>query len=292
MTMSQELPDEVGTRQSACVAPQVHGHPKLDWRGSIRSTRPDDMRASTVIPLLAGIARWGGNLGTCPVCESRTLFLRTGPWDRDQYRCIRCRSIPRFRAMALVLQREAPGWRDANIHESSPDGAFSRKLSIDAGRYTYSQYFPGFPSGSLVDGVRCEDLRSMSFEDESFDIFITQDVLEHVPDPDRAFTEIHRVLRPGGIHVFTVPCGDRPTRERARLLPDGAMEHLLPPEFHGNPVDPNGSLVVTDWGPDLLERIEAVTGCRTERSVFNDRRLGLLGEFLDVFVTRKPFRDS
>ena len=31
----------------------------------------------------------------------------------------------------------------------------------------------------------------------------TQDVLEHVFQPDRALAEIMRVLRPGGVHVFS-----------------------------------------------------------------------------------------
>ena len=44
----------------------------------------------------------------------------------------------------------------------------------------------------------------MTFENESFDLFITQDVFEHVMTPNKAFKEIERVLKPGGAHVFTV----------------------------------------------------------------------------------------
>ena len=44
----------------------------------------------------------------------------------------------------------------------------------------------------------------MTFQNESFDLFITQDVFEHVMEPNKAFKEIERVLKPGGAHVFTV----------------------------------------------------------------------------------------
>jgi len=245
------------------------------------------MRLSSVLPTVSAILRHGGNPGRCDVCEGPTLFVRTGPWDRDEYRCVRCRSIPRFRAMALVLQRERPDWRSLALHESSPDGSLSRKFAKQAPGYSSSQYLPGKELGTFHDGIRNEDLRSLTFRDASFDIFVTQDVLEHVPEPDRAFAEIGRVLKPGGIHVFTVPCHDSPTRERARIAADGSLELLLEPEYHGNPVDAKGSLVVTDWGPDILDRIRQASGMDTERFDFRDPRRGLAGAFLSVFVSRK-----
>jgi len=57
--------------------------------------------------------------------------------------------------------------------------------------------------------------------------------------------------------------------------------------FHSNPVNKNGSLVVTDWGDDLLQRIEEESGMQTEMLTFNDRGMGLDAEFLEVFVSRK-----
>ena len=38
----------------------------------------------------------------------------------------------------------------------------------------------------------------MPFEDGSFDVVVTEDVLEHVEDPERVLSECARVLRPGG----------------------------------------------------------------------------------------------
>lgn len=45
----------------------------------------------------------------------------------------------------------------------------------------------------------------MPFEDASFDVVISTEVLEHVPDPDAYLMEVKRVLKPGGMFFFTVP---------------------------------------------------------------------------------------
>ena len=50
----------------------------------------------------------------------------------------------------------------------------------------------------MVQGVRCENLEELTFPDESIDLHISQDVMEHVFQPKRAFAEIARTLRPGG----------------------------------------------------------------------------------------------
>ena len=95
--------------------------------------------------------------------------------------------------------------------------------------------------GTQVGDVTCQDLECLTFEDESFDLFITQDVLEHVLRPDLAVNEIARVLRRGGAHVFTVPVY-RGRTTLIRAIPSASgIEHLEPSEYHGNPVDPNGS---------------------------------------------------
>jgi 2-polyprenyl-3-methyl-5-hydroxy-6-metoxy-1,4-benzoquinol methylase len=43
----------------------------------------------------------------------------------------------------------------------------------------------------------------LAFADCSFDIVVCSQVYEHVPDADRLMSEIHRVLRPGGICYFS-----------------------------------------------------------------------------------------
>lgn len=45
----------------------------------------------------------------------------------------------------------------------------------------------------------------LPYSDESFDIVLTHDVLEHVEDPRSSMAEIRRVLRPGGLSVNLFP---------------------------------------------------------------------------------------
>lgn len=46
------------------------------------------------------------------------------------------------------------------------------------------------------------DAEELPFEDGSFDLVFGHAVLHHIPDLDRAFSEFHRVLAPGGMIVF------------------------------------------------------------------------------------------
>jgi SAM-dependent methyltransferase len=244
-------------------------------------------------PYRSSLLRGHWNVGRCPICEGPTVFVELGDYLRDHYRCIRCGSIPRYRATIYFLSRLFPNWRALSIYEAAPSGPASTKLRRECGRYVSSQFFPGVRPGTLQGGVRVENLECLTFPDESFDIVISQDVLEHLMRPQLVFAEIARVLRPGGAHLFTVPC-DRSRTTLVRAIPDenGSIQHLLPPDYHGDPVAAGGSLVVTEWGDDLLAFIEDKSKMPTTVYRLCNRRLGLDGEFLEVFVSWKSTSDS
>lgn len=102
--------------------------------------------------------------------------------------------------------------------------------------------------------VRHEDITSLTYPDDSFDLVMSQDVIEHVFDYPQAFRECRRVLRPGGAMVFTMPFAGRDqTRVLASVDATGEIEHhVLPPEIHGNPVG-DGSLCFHHFGWDVLD---------------------------------------
>lgn len=145
---------------------------------------------------------------------------------------------------------------------------------------------PSHEMGAIVNGVRNENLEELTFPEKSFDIFVTQDVFEHVFHPDRAAREICRVLKPGGAHVFTAPMYRSlvSSRPRARLHGD-RIEHILEESYHGSPVGDGRALVTWDYGVDFAALLSRWSGGCTTTHLTRDQRLGLDGEFLEVFVT-------
>ena len=175
--------------------------------------------------------------------------------------CSRCPagSIPRERALMLILERLRPNWRWLHIHESSPVvRGVSLLLAHECPKYVPIQFFPGVPGGAMYRGFRCEDIEAQTFDNGSFDLVITEDVMEHVLHPDRAYREIYRALRSGGLHLHTVPIYSEmeKTETCAVLAEDGGIIHLsTPPEYHGNPIDESGALVTPRYGRDLPDMI-------------------------------------
>lgn len=142
----------------------------------------------------------------------------------------------------------------------------------------------------MVAGVRCENLESLTFDDESIDLHITQDVLEHVHSPTAVFREIARTLKPGGAHLFTVGLVNKlePSRMRVRTTTDGQLEHLMPPEYHGNPISEEGALVTVDWGFDICRHIFQKCGLFTTILYIDDLTRGIRAEYIEVLMTLKP----
>lgn len=175
-----------------------------------------------------------------------------------------------------------------SIYNVESNGALHRALSKHR-NYVCSEYFgPEFVPGQRVRGIRHEDLQRLSFSDGSFDLVLSSDVLEHVPEPYVAHLELLRVLKPGGRHIFTVPYdpGSVSDDVRARLV-NGKIEYLAKPLYHGDPVRPDqGILVWTIFGRGMPERLRDL-GYRMQVLTIDEQRLGIVGNAI-VFDAMKP----
>ena len=49
------------------------------------------------------------------------------------------------------------------------------------------------------------DVRTLSYPDDTFDVVIAIEVLEHIPDPEVGLSEAMRVLKPGGYAITALP---------------------------------------------------------------------------------------
>jgi len=230
--------------------------------------------------------------GFCPICEKKAVFSSTEAWLRDHFLCSGCGSIPRERALMQVIKTYYPNYRELHIHETSPGGrGASPKLMTECAHYSASHYYQDIPLGEIhpQHGYRCEDLEGMTLADESVDLFISQDVMEHIFDPAKAFKEISRVLKPGGAHIFTVPIINKASQSEcwASREENGDIIHHHEPEYHGNPIDHQGSLVTMHWGYDLASFIMSEAGTPTTIVMIDNLELGIRAEFIEVLVSIK-----
>jgi SAM-dependent methyltransferase len=187
-----------------------------------------------------------------------------------------------------VVSELYPDWRSLHIHESSPSASgASLKLARECKNYVGSQYVPDQKPGSDWNGFVVQDLTRQTFPADFFDLVITQDVFEHLMDPDAAIVEIVRTLKPGGAHIMTVPIVNRncASRRRAKLV-NGEIVHLAEPQYHDNPVA-DGSLVTIDWGYDIADYLSLKSGSPTTMHVIDDLSQGIRAEYIEVVVTRK-----
>jgi ubiquinone/menaquinone biosynthesis C-methylase UbiE len=53
--------------------------------------------------------------------------------------------------------------------------------------------------------IQHASLETLPFANASFDFIVCSEVIEHVPDESKVLRELHRVLKPGGTLVVTVP---------------------------------------------------------------------------------------
>jgi SAM-dependent methyltransferase len=122
-------------------------------------------------------------------------------------------------------------------------------------RFDGSDYHPGATPGALLDGVRSEDLTRLTYPDACFDLVLTSETLEHVPDFDAALRELRRVLAPGGRHIFTIPLLPQTPKTFPRTIvrPDGTVEDRAPRIAH--PGGDWGYPVFTEFGADFPERL-------------------------------------
>ena len=228
--------------------------------------------------------------GYCPCCERKVVFRATDNWLRDNFICSGCGSIPRERALMMVIQKCFPDWKNLKIHESSPGNrGASLKLKKYCNQYIATQYYPDKPPGVEIGGFRNEDLEKQTFKDESFDLVITQDVMEHIFNPQSAFKEIARTLKKDGAHIFTVPIVNKhgKTETWAVKGDDGNPVFLNEPEYHSNPVNPKGSPVTMHWGFDIIDFIKEKSGMDTKIEYMDNLEHGIRAEFIEVLVSFK-----
>jgi SAM-dependent methyltransferase len=195
---------------------------------------------------LGGIAYW--RVGRCQCCNRLTIFLAQKSSYSELRSCLFCSANERYELLATEIKhRFGQKLSEMNVLELDPKSPLNALLS-GSRKHVRSFYEEGC-TVKQKDGALCEDITALSFENDSFDLIVSSEVLEHVPQLDVALSETARVLKPGGVHLFTVP--PRAMTKRRAILKNGKVEHIEPPEYHRDPLSPDGILAFWDIGPDL-----------------------------------------
>lgn len=93
---------------------------------------------------------------------------------------------------------------------------------------------------SNIAEVVIDDMTDSRLGDESFDIVVSVEVLEHVEEDDRFVSEVRRVLRAGGKFLMTTPNGDwveNRNPDHKRHYKKHQLEELLRKHFDNVQVD-------------------------------------------------------
>jgi len=216
--------------------------------------------------------KWRIVSGVCPGCNSKYfLSLHNNPF---MIRCLSCMANITNLSLIPVIKIHQKRHEVNNYWEMSTYGKtleFLRKIT----KLGYeSEYYQGFKSGEIVDGILNQDVQDSTFADSSLDLITSSQVFEHVPDDLKAFHECFRILKKGGALIFTVPLHNlNSTRMRAELDNKGQIVFHGEPEYHDSRnAGPNSALVFWDHSVnDILDRVSQV---------------GFDAEFIDVMISK------
>ncbi len=191
-----------------------------------------------------------------------------------------CRGVNSRQRAVLACIEEATKERAPHEYRIfAPEAAtyFALRMRGHFVKFLGAEYLPDPLAREWWFPVPHLDLCALDLPSNVFDIVTTNEVLEHVPDLDRALAEIFRVLQPGGVHIGTHPfLAMSQSSIRKAELRNGSVVFLSEPEYHGNPTDPRGSLVFEIPGWDILARAMTVGFSEANVRFYASQRHGVL----------------
>lgn len=155
---------------------------------------------------------------TCNICGGRSRWPRPD-FTREAGSCIHCRSSVRLRGIVHLVSMECFG-------ESLPLHSFPQAKHIKGiGLSDWEVYAVGLEKAFHYRNTYYHQEPKLDICDVSeypqgeLDFLVSTDVYEHVPPPVHvAFENAYRLLKPGGVFIFSVPY--RPDAETTEHFPE------------------------------------------------------------------------
>lgn len=194
------------------------------------------------------------------------------PAERDRFNhresshCPNCNASARSRGVAEALLTWFPVEGVSSIKDWS-DTSLARTLRIaeinrceylheyikDLPGLSYSEYYP--EDQGMDASIQHQDITDLTYTDNSFDLVLHSETLEHIPNYEKAIGECRRILDENGVCIFTVPMiQSRITRQCASIdSKTGTVTHLQPATYHGGG-EREDYLVFWEFGGDFIKK--------------------------------------
>jgi len=197
--------------------------------------------------------------------------------------------ISRQRAVLLMLrelcgQGELPPFEELRLYISEAVTPFAQRLESVVPKLRCSEYLPE-PDHWLRGQVPNRDLRRIGLPPATFHGVICNEVLEHVEELIPSLQGLAEVLTLGGYLIATVPFlyGQQEHLVKAIWRGEGQPPEVIgEPDYHGNPVGDEGSLVYRYPGWQLLEDLRTAGFRDAVIHAVNSPTYGVLGEELPI----------
>lgn len=235
--------------------------------------------------------RYAGHCAVCGdvasfTCDWHAAFThpdgRQEPNWRERLTCDRCGLNNRLRAALHFMQARAGLHRNSIVYLTEQATPFHAAVRQRSDFLVGSEFLRDGtpPGGHDARGLRHEDITALSFSDGIFDVVGCFEVLEHIPDYRAGLRELHRVLRPGGHLTASFPfrMDLDETLVRARINAAGEVEHLMVPEYHGDPLREDGILCFQHFGWDILDAMRGAGFTEAACHLYWSWDLGYLGD--------------
>jgi len=241
--------------------------------------------------------------GYCKICNASSSFLvdylycnevnniKIPNW-RERIICLSCQLNNRMRAAIHILLEESQPSPDAKIYLTEQVTPLYHYIKHKFPNTVGSEYLgkdiaPGFVQ---ENDIRHESLTNLSFKDGEFDFILSFDVFEHIPNYHQAFSECYRVLSSTGKMIFTVPFVNHSAENliRAKVVDDNDnIIHILPPQYHGDPVNEEGILCFQHFGWQMLDELRALGFQDAAALIYWSDYFGYLGGAQIAFIAVK-----
>jgi SAM-dependent methyltransferase len=149
----------------------------------------------------------------CPCCDYKGLFVSAGRGRPREHYCPWCKSRPRSRFLALLLQRYGINLEAKRVLHFAPEWPIFNRLK-------HSPHYVGGDIRPRRNGNAIVDITAIAAPSASFDVIICNHVIEHVQDETAALSECRRVLTSDGIAFISLPIDMG--RERTWFPPEDA----------------------------------------------------------------------